>query len=118
MTGSPFLFMELELQHILILALAVYRATSLLSSERGPKELLKRIRLLCGVRYMLDEHGNDIAVADTEIAKLISCPLCLSVWLGAIASALYITLGIVAVWMALPFALSALAIIADSLVDK
>ena len=36
---------------------------------------------------------------------------CNSVWIGALATVLYLTIGIEIVWVALPLALSALAII-------
>ena len=108
---------QMEALHILILGLAVYRGTSLLSAERGPCAMLQWIRVKCGVIYT-EENGQEVAIANTELSKLISCPLCLSVWLGAIASLLYITLGIAAVWMALPLALSAFSIIVGSLVDR
>ena len=98
---------------LFILGLAVWRFARLLSSERGPFAIFEKIRHLCGVRYT--DYG---VYTDSELGKLISCPDCNSVWLGAIASVLYITLGIAIVWIALPFALSAFAIIVGSLVDK
>lgn len=85
----------------------------MLAAERGPFAIFEKIRHLCGVQYI----GYEI-ITDSELSKLISCPACNSIWLGTIASVLYITLGIVIVWIALPFALSAFAIIVDSLVDK
>jgi len=98
---------------LFILGLAAWRFARLLSSERGPFAIFEKVRRLCGVRY-----ENGFVVTDSELSKLISCPDCNSVWLGAIASVLYITLGIAIVWIALPFALSAFAIIVGSLVDK
>ena len=107
------LFLFMYAIHFVILGLAVWRISRLLSSERGPYALLEKIRHLCGVRYT--DHG---VTTRSELSKLISCPDCNSVWLGAIASVLYIILGIAIVWIALPFALSAFAIIVGSLVDK
>ena len=106
------LFLFMYAIHFVILGLAVWRISRLLSSERGPFAISEKIRHLCGVRY------TDRVITDSELSKLISCPACTSVWLGAIASVLYITLGIAIVWIALPFALSAFAIIVGSLVDK
>jgi len=98
---------------LFILGLAVWRWARLLSSERGPFAIFEKVRHLCGVQYT-----NYGALTTSELSKLISCPECNSVWLGAIATVLYIALGIVIVWIALPFALSALAIIADSIVNR
>lgn len=107
----------MDILHILILGLATWRGASLLASERGPYAMFEWVREKCGVRYT-ESHGQEIAVTNTELAKMISCPYCNSVWLGAIASILYITLGIAAVWMALPLALSALALVVGSLVER
>lgn len=101
---------------ILILGLAVWRLASLLSAERGPYAMFERIREWCGVRYTVVE-GVETADSDKEIGKLILCPWCSSVWLGAIASILYLWKGQVVVWVALPLALSALAIIVNEIVN-
>ena len=95
----------------------MWRLASLLSSERGPYAIFEKIREWCGVRYTI-VNGTEVADSHREIGKLILCPWCSSVWLGAIASLLYLWLGIVIVWVALPLALSALAIIVDSVVNR
>jgi hypothetical protein len=100
---------------IVILGLAVWRIASLLSAERGPYAMFEKIREWCGVRYTVVE-GVERAESDREIGKLILCPWCSSVWLGAIASILYLWKPVV-VWMALPLALSALAIIVNEIVN-
>jgi hypothetical protein len=100
---------------ILILGLAVWRLASLLSAERGPYAMFEKIRTWCGVRYTV-VGGIETADSDKEIGKLILCPWCSSVWLGAIASIFYLWKPVV-VWVALPLALSAVAIIADRIVN-
>lgn len=104
--------------HIIILGFAVWRGTSLLSSERGPFDMFEKLRTACGVHYTKDNHGYESPQSDRQLGKLISCPYCISVWLGAIASVLYITFGIVAVWLALPLALSALALLLNSIIER
>lgn len=114
MMDSPSLLSgSLDPLFLFILGLAVWRCATLLSSERGPFAMFEKIRHLLGVRY----DGYNV-ITSSELSKLISCPACNSVWLGAIATVLYIVLGIVIVWIALPFALSAFAIIADSIVNR
>lgn len=103
---------------IIILALAVWRVASLLATERGPYNIFGKIRQRCGVGYRTDQFGNETVITDSELARLISCPWCNSVWLGAIASLAYFALGNVAVWLALPLALSAVAILFGSIVDR
>ena len=97
----------------IILALAVWRIAALVTQEQGPHSVFERLRVACGVRY----KDGDL-IAETELAKLIACPWCLSIHLGCIATVLYLLFGNPAVWMALPFALSALAIIADKYVNN
>lgn len=93
---------------IIILALATWRLTSLLVWEDGPFEVFARFRRKCGVRY--DE--SNMAYGTNWFAKGLICPACASVWFGILWGAGYI------LWMptwkvALPFALSAMAIIIE-----
>ena len=103
----------MTLLDVLILALAVGRLASLLSAEEGPYSLLDKLRRAAGVRY--DERS--MPVGGNEFAKLLICPWCLSVWLGIGAAALY-ALWPAVVWLALPLALSALALLWHKLVDR
>lgn len=92
--------------HILILALATWRLSSLLAMEDGPYQVFHKLRLLTGVEY------RDGGVHPrNELARGLVCLYCNSVWIGALATVLYLTIGIEIVWVALPLALSALAII-------
>lgn len=93
----------------LILALATWRITALLHFEDGPYLLLARLRRRAGVYY--DE--NNERQADNELAKAFNCPSCLSMWVAAFVGLAY-WLTSAAVWLCLPLALSAVAIIVET----
>lgn len=59
-----------------ILALATWRVTHLLSIEDGPGDVFKRLRIALGAR----ESVNMGWQADSFFGRLILCPLCTSVW--------------------------------------
>ena len=99
--------------HLIILALATWRLSSFLTAEEGPYNILSKLRAKVGVRY-----SGEIVVAHGELAKLFSCTWCLSVWIGAIASVAYYYLREPIVWIALPLALSAAAIIVGKFVES
>lgn len=92
----------------LVLALATWRLTSLLVWEDGPFEVFARIRHLLGVRY--DEQSRPYG--KNWFAKGVVCPACASVWFGFIWAGLYYLWGD-SVWIALPLALSAGAIVVE-----
>jgi hypothetical protein len=93
---------------ILVLVLATWRLTSLLVWEDGPFEVFARLRRLLGVRY--DEKSQ--AVGTNWFAKGVICPACASVWFGAFWAVAYLLWPDVW-WVALPFALSAGAMILE-----
>lgn len=97
--------------HIVILGLAIWRMSSLVAREEGPGDFFLHMRRLNGVYYGQDGE----VIARGQLAKLITCVWCQSVWWSAIASALYVYgMGLsVWWWMPLTLALSAIAIIAD-----
>ncbi len=94
-----------------ILSLATWRVTSLLNNESGPGDLLAKWRHWIGVRY--DEHS--VAYGTNVIAKAVACVFCLSVWIGLFWTALYLAWP-PSVYLALPLALSAGAIIIEECV--
>jgi len=63
----------------LIYALATWRLAHMLAAERGPYDVLGKLRAACGVGYEAD--GS--IVAETEAAQLATCVWCSSVWLAA-----------------------------------
>lgn len=95
-----------------VLALATWRLTSLLVWEDGPFEVFARLRRRLGVRY--DE--SSVAYGTNWLAKGVVCPACVSVWFGFGWAGLYF-LWEPFWWLALPFALSAGAIVVEYLIE-
>jgi len=96
---------------LILIALATWRISSLLVHEEGPFMLLVNMRSLLGVYYdeFSEVHGRN------ALAKALTCVWCTSLWVAIGFAALYYY-GI-AFWVALPFALSAAAIIIERIVD-
>lgn len=63
--------------------LVTWRITCMLGREHGPWSIFDKFRDLVGIEY--DEYNNKIAT--NEIAKMVNCFWCLSVWVGCIVSA-------------------------------
>ena len=96
----------------LILALATWRISSMLTDELGPWDLLIKFRHLIGVRF--DEHSETYGT--NVIAEAFTCVWCMSFWIGlAWTVAFYYNPH--SVRLALPFALSAGAIIIEEVVN-
>ncbi len=96
----------------LILGLATWRLTSLLVNERGPWDILERLRYLSGMRYDRDS----MPYATTNLSEVLSCVWCLSVWVGIAFGLFYWLNSSLAVLISLPLALSTTAVIVDRLV--
>ncbi len=60
-----------QLEKYLVLVIAVWRVTHLISSEDGPFDLIFKLRKFCG---------------DSFFGKLMDCFYCLSIWIGLIAA--------------------------------
>ena len=100
--------LNLSSLEIVVLILATWRVTSLLVWEDGPFEVFARLRKWLGVRY----NDRNIAYGTNWLAKGVVCPACASVWFGFFWAAFYLLWH--PAWMvALPFALSAGAIIVE-----
>lgn len=99
---------------ILILILATWRLTSLLSSEAGPYAILDRLRHVAGVRY--DSQGTPFG--ENELARGLVCPWCLSVWIGLVFGLAWLLWSSVVIYVALPLAVSGGVILIQSMVDK
>lgn len=97
----------LLLPDVLVAALATWRLTHMLLYENGPFRLLRRGREMLGVIYY-DPDSNEVASAKYEIT---TCIWCMSVWVGAVLSVLWLLVPLVAFWVAMPFALSAMAVL-------
>ena len=95
---------------LIVLALATWRIASLLAIEDGPGQAFAKFRRDAGVRY--DDYSQPYGT--TELAKGILCIWCVSVWIAFFWAFLYWICPGVAFWLALPFALSAGAILVEA----
>lgn len=93
-----------------VLALSVFRLTSLLVFEAGPWDIFHWLRRKAGITY--DRHSQKIA--NNELGRMLLCPWCTSMW---------VSFGVVLIWavggtvVLLPFALSAISILAQETLD-
>lgn len=98
----------------LILGLATWRLSAMLSYERGPFGVFVKLRSLFGISPISDTDPEpETWPAESEIAQLWVCVWCLSAYVGAGLVLAYLAFGSIAVWIALPFALSAAAILTE-----
>ena len=93
----------------LILALATWRISSLLANEAGPYDIFERSRKCAGTYY--DEYSNP--QGKNELAKMLICLWCNSIWIGLVLAVGYWLLGDFVVWLSLPLALSTITILID-----
>lgn len=94
---------------LLVVGLAVWRVSSLLTYERGPFHIFEWVRSLAGIKH--NDTGKVVAFPNTYWGELLSCVWCISPYIALIATVLYYVLGSAFIWACLPFALSALAIL-------
>jgi hypothetical protein len=94
------------------LSLAAWRLASLVANEDGPWMVFKRLRQRaeqwCKQYRFCSELG---------LYELFSCEWCNSIWIGAGLTALYLWLGDAILYLAIPLALSTVAIIIKYLVQ-
>jgi len=94
----------------LTLVFATWRIAHLLAEENGPAEIFATLRYWLGVRYTPEppytKYGRNM------FSKAIICKWCSSVWIGLFWTILY-TIWPPLWFIALPFALSAGAIMVD-----
>ncbi len=97
----------------IILAFATWRISSLLKREAGPWDIFDKVRNFLGVKY--DEHSEPYGTS--MLSKMVLCVWCNSVWVGGMWAILYL-ISPLFVWLALPFALSAGAILIECVVGE
>lgn len=100
---------SLSIVELVVFGLATWRLVSLLTWERGPWHIFQGIRTLAGIKH--NEHGHPVAWKDGFFRELLTCVWCASLWVGAFWAATYAVLGGPAIVLALPFALSAVALV-------
>lgn len=94
--------------HIVIMALASWRITSLFVDEDGPYDVFAKLRNKVGIKY--DERSNEYSTS--ELSKFWMCTWCMSIAIAALVVITYaIWYGII--WLYTPFAFSTVAIWID-----
>ncbi len=98
----------MTLVELIVYGLATWRIASLLVDEPGPFRIFIRIRSLVGITHDMDD--NVAIIPDGFLPGILSCVWCCSVWVGLSCTIMYWLMPQVSFYLALPFALSALAI--------
>lgn len=98
---------------IIIAILATWRLSAMLSYETGPLNAFTWVRELTGIAH--DDFGEKVAVPNSFFAELLDCVWCISVWLGFVVTVVLYFYPVL-VWVLLPFALSAGAILIERLI--
>jgi len=85
------------LSDFILVSLAVFGITYLVVYFDGPFEILWKIRRVCGVKRVpvLDSVGQQVDIIEeptSELAKLIKCHWCLTVWVSFVVSLAYVLL--------------------------
>lgn len=96
---------------IILYILATWRISSLLATEPGPWDVFGKLRDAVGTQY----DGDGAAYGTNVVSKGLVCIFCNSIWVGAGWLAL-VLLTEYAPYVALPFALSAGAVIVDEVI--
>ena len=90
----------------LYLSLAAWRLASLVANEDGPWMMFKRFRQRAEQWCQQYRFCRELG-----LYELVTCEWCNSIWIGVGLTALYLWIGETIFYLALPFALSTVAII-------
>jgi hypothetical protein len=90
----------------LYLSLAAWRLASLVANEDGPWMIFKRFRQRAEQWCQRYRFCRELG-----LYELVTCEWCNSIWIGVGLTALYLWIGETIFYLALPFALSTVAII-------
>lgn len=99
---------------LLLLALATWRLSAMISYEVGPWRLFVRLRSIAGIIPDPEDGSPAGWNADSFLAVLFGCLWCVSVWIGA-GLLLLVAVWPPALWIVGPLALSAGAILIERL---
>lgn len=99
----------MTLLEFVLYALATWRVSSLLVTERGPFDMLVWVRERMGIVH--NQEKEPVIYPDRFLPQLFSCVWCVSVWVALLWTAYWFLWGNILV--AVPFALSAAAILID-----
>jgi hypothetical protein len=109
----------MNLFHLLVMGLAVWRLASLFVHEEGPWNIFMRIRYWVGER-----PGRYVPTAGVKWSRQNNCINhfcrgficvgCSSVWYATIAVITYYFYPEITIWLCLPLSISALAMLVDA----
>jgi len=94
------------------LGLAAWRFASLIANEDGPWQMFKRLR------QRAEQWCNNYRFCrELGLYDLFACEWCNSIWIGTGLTILYLWMGDAILYLALPFALSTVAIVIKHIVQ-
>jgi hypothetical protein len=98
---------------LIVLSLAVWRVANMLADtdQSGPGELMDWFRGVIGVKYA---DTNVPYWKPGSLAALVMCADCSSVWMGALAIVAFTLAPMLTIFVSLPFALSAVAMLLET----
>jgi hypothetical protein len=102
---------------LVILGLATWRVSSLFVNEQGPFNMFVKIRELAGIQHY-PEDFSIVQIPDRLFAQILSCVWCMSMYVGIFWTILYFVHPGLALGLSLPFALSAMGILINMVVEK
>ena len=102
------------LNDVVILGLAVWRLSSLISRESGPFNMFTLLRFRAGVVY----NKMSEEIPSSELSRGILCLWCVSIWISVPLGIVYFFFPIWTVFSCIPFAISALAILIDGHISR
>ena len=88
--------------------LATWRISSLLVDEAGPFDVFVKIREVFGIKH---KDRIPYEYPETFFAQLLSCVWCVSIWIGLFMTLAWLWVPEILFLVALPFALSAGAVL-------
>jgi len=103
----------MELLDFIILSLATWRISNLIVDEDGPWDILAKFRKFVGVFY--DERS--VRQGGNIIANAMVCVWCISIWIAAFITGIFLIAPEITIIVALPFAMSAFAIIIGEIIN-
>ncbi len=75
------------IEEAVLIGLAAWRMTALLTYERGPFDVFMRFRQLLGFDH--DEKGEPTEWPGNTLARAFSCPWCLGLYMAVVAWAFW-----------------------------
>lgn len=98
-----------------IISLATWRTSNFFVLEDGPFNVFRALREAAGIEH--DEEGQILLIPEKNMPKILSCVWCFSMWAGLGWTAAWILLPEITLILALPFALSTIAILIDRVME-